>query len=235
MLKPWDKLPPRLRLEEVKPYYDVLARKKASLFFKRLFDIAVSFIMLILLFPVFLILAAAVKLDSPGAVFFRQTRITQYGKAFRIIKFRTMTADAEKQGGQVSVKNDSRITGLGSRFLRRCRLDEISQLFNVLSGSMSFVGTRPEVPKYVNHYTPEMMATLLLPAGITSKASIMYKDEDRLLSGAEDADRTYIEKVLPEKMKLNLEELKNFSLLGDVKTMFATVKAVLKGEGRSKG
>lgn len=227
MLKAWDKLPPEMQLDEVRPYYDILVKKRVSLFFKRLFDIIASLVLLIILSPLFLILAAAIKIDSPGPVFFRQTRITQYGRPFKIFKFRTMVSDAQKRGGQITAQNDSRITRTG-KFIRRFRLDEISQLLNTLSGQMSFVGTRPEVPKYVERYSPEMMATLLLPAGITSQASIMYKDEDRLLADADDTDRIYIEKVLPGKMKINLESLKHFSLSSDIRTMFKTVIAVFR-------
>ena len=227
MLKAWDKLPPKMQLDEVRPYYDILAKKRTSLFSKRLFDITVSLVLLIILSPLFLILAAAIKIDSPGPVFFRQTRITQYGRQFKIIKFRTMVSDAEKRGGQITAQNDSRITKTG-KFMRRFRLDEISQLLNTLSGQMSFVGTRPEVPKYVERYSAEMMATLLLPAGITSQASIMYKDEDRLLADAKNTDRIYVEKVLPGKMKINLESLKKFSFSSDIRTMFKTVIAVFR-------
>jgi lipopolysaccharide/colanic/teichoic acid biosynthesis glycosyltransferase len=159
-------------------------------------------------------------------VFYRQERVTTYGERFRIFKFRTMCQNADKIGTAVTVNGDARITRVG-RFLRRCRLDEISQLLNVLDGTMTFVGTRPEVPKYVAAYTPEMMATLLLPAGITSRASILYKDEADLLDAATDVDAVYIHEVLPGKMKYNLEALKNFSFLSDIKTMFRTVFAVL--------
>ena len=158
---------------------------------------------------------------------FRQVRITTGGKEFRIFKFRTMVTDAEKLGTQVTVGQDPRITGSG-RFLRKLRLDEVPQLFNVLAGDMSFVGTRPEVPRYVEQYTPEMWATLLLPAGITSEASIRYKDEDVLLNGAEDVDRVYVEQVLPEKMKYNLNYLREFSFWKDIAIMFETVIAVLR-------
>ena len=176
--------------------------------------------------PVLLVLAICIKLDSPGTVFFRQVRVTQYGREFRIFKFRTMVQDAPKLGSAVTVKNDMRITRMG-RLLRGCRLDELPQLINILKGEMSFVGTRPEVPKYVSQYTPEMMATLLLPAGVTSEASIQYKDEDRLLDGASDPDKTYVEQVLPGKMAYNLQSLRDFSFWGEWKTMLHTVTAVL--------
>lgn len=182
--------------------------------------------MLLLLSPVFLVLAIAIKLDSPGPVFYRQVRITQYGKQFRIFKFRSMVSNADKIGTQVTVGNDSRITRVG-KIIRKCRLDEICQLIDILRGTMTFVGTRPEVPKYVAAYTPEMMATLLLPAGVTSLASIIYKDEDRLLESAEDVDETYIQKVLPGKMRYNLQTIEAFSFWGDIKVMFMTVFAVL--------
>ena len=226
-LKKWEDLPEEIRTDAVRPYYDVLNSKRGSLVLKRVFDIVVSAIMLLLLSPVFLILAIAIKLDSPGPVFYRQVRVTRYGKTFRIFKFRSMVSDADKKGSLVTVGNDSRITRVG-KLIRKCRLDELCQLIDIFRGTMTFVGTRPEVPKYVAAYTPEMMATLLLPAGVTSEASILYKDEDRLLEGAEDVDKTYIEEVLPGKMKYNLESLKKFTFWGDIKIMFMTVLAVLK-------
>ena len=225
----WEKLPENMQTEEVRPYYDLLKKRWFSLLIKRIFDIIVSLLMLIILSPVMLILAIAIKIDSKGPVFYRQERVTQFGKKFRIFKFRTMVVDADKIGSQVTVDNDSRITKVG-KFLRKCRLDEICQLIDVLRGTMTFVGTRPEVPKYVEKYTPEMMATLLLPAGVTSLASILYKDEDKLLDGAEDVDEVYTNKVLPEKMKYNLFAIKKFGFWRDIKTMFMTVFAVLGKE-----
>lgn len=226
MIKAWDELPDNMKLSQVKPYYDIISEKKASLFFKRVFDIVASFVLLILLLPVFLVLAAAIKADSRGPVFFRQTRVTQYGKKFRIFKFRTMVNGAEKLGTQVTVGNDSRITRVGS-FIRNSRLDEIPQLINVLVGDMSFVGTRPEVPKYVEKYSPEMMATLLLPAGVTSKASIYYKDEADILENSDNPDETYVSEILPKKMECNLQSIKQFSFFDDIRVMFMTVFAVL--------
>ena len=229
ILKDWNKLPSELQKDEIKPYYNILKKKQFSLIIKRIFDIVVSALMLIVLSPIFLILAIAIKLDSRGPVFYRQVRVTQYGKQFRIFKFRSMVSNADKIGSQVTVGNDSRITKAG-RFIRKFRLDEICQLIDVFRGTMTFVGTRPEVPKYVEQYTAEMMATLLLPAGVTSEASIRYKDEDKLLNGAEDVDSVYINKVLPEKMKYNLNAIMNFSFWGDIGTMFRTVFAVLGKE-----
>ena len=229
MLKKWENLPENLRTEQVRCYYEALQKKQFGLFCKRIFDVCVSAVMLLILSPVFLVLAIAIKLDSPGPVFYRQVRVTQYGETFRIFKFRSMVSNADKIGTQVTVGNDSRITRVG-KLIRKCRLDELCQLIDVFRGTMSFVGTRPEVPKYVASYTPEMMATLLLPAGVTSLASIMYKDEDELLAGAEDVDGTYVKAVLPEKMYYNLKGIKEFSFWGDIKLMFMTVFAVLGKE-----
>lgn len=229
----WEKLPADMQTEEVRKYYDILKKRKFSLFLKRTFDVVVSLLMLIVLSPIFLILAIAIKIDSHGPVFYRQERVTQYGKKFRIFKFRTMVANADKIGTQVTVNNDARITKVGE-FLRKTRLDEISQLIDVLRGTMTFVGTRPEAVRYVEAYTAEMKATLLLPAGVTSEASIYYKDEAKLLADAENADEIYINVVLPEKMKYNLESLKSFGFWKDIKIMFMTVFAVLGKEYSSK-
>ena len=228
LLKKWEKLPPELQTDAVRPYYDLLKKKRVALFFKRLFDIAVSALLLLLLSPLFLVLAIAIKLDSRGPVFYRQVRVTQFGRRFRIFKFRSMVQNADR-GSQVTVGNDARVTRVG-RLVRRCRLDEISQLIDVLRGTMTFVGTRPEVPKFVDAYTPEMMATLLLPAGVTSMASIYYKDEAALLEKAEDTDRAYIEEVLPAKMHYNLQEIRRFGFFRDIGTMFKTFFAMLGKE-----
>ena len=226
ILRKWEDLPKEMQIPEVKEYYDLLSKKKFQLVLKRLFDIVVSFTLLTLLSPLFLILAIAIKLDSKGPVFYRQTRVTQYGKTFRIFKFRSMVTDADK-GSLLTVGGDSRITRTG-KFIRKYKLDEFSQLIDVLRGTMTFVGTRPEVPKYVEKYTPEMMATLLLPAGITSEASVYYKDENELLDAAEDVEKTYLEVVLPDKMKYNLAAIRSFSFFDDIKVMILTVLAVFK-------
>ena len=228
MLKKWDDLPEELKIPEVREYYDILKKKKVSLFFKRVFDIVVSLLMLCILSPVFLILAIAIKIDSRGPVFYRQLRVTQYNKKFRIFKFRSMVQGADK-GAQVTVSGDARITRVG-KLVRKCRLDEISQLIDVLRGKMTFVGTRPESVKYVESYTPEMMATLLLPAGVTNMTCIVYKDEAGLLDCAEDADEVYVNKILPDKMFYNLNEIKKFSFWRDIKIMFMTFFAVLGKE-----
>ena len=224
----WEQLPLEMQTEEVRKYYDILKKKKASLFFKRAFDIVASLVLLLILSPIFLVLAIAIKIDSEGPVFYRQVRVTQYNQKFRIFKFRSMVQNADK-GSQVTVSGDSRVTRVG-KVVRKCRLDELSQLIDVLRGKMTFVGTRPEVPKYTEQYTPEMMATLLLPAGVTSLASIYYKDEAELLDSAEDADKVYMEEILPAKMYYNLKAIEAFSFFGDIKIMFMTVFAVLGKE-----
>ena len=229
LLRKWESLPDFMRTDEVRPYYDSLKKKTFSLILKRLFDLVGGFILLIFLAIPMTVIAIMIKLDSPGPVFYRQERVTSYGKHFRIHKFRTMVDNAEKIGSTVTVGNDSRITKVG-RKLRGMRLDELPQVFDLLSGNMSFVGTRPEAVKYVERYKPEYYATLLLPAGITSEASIRFKDEDKLLEAADDVDRVYIEDVLPQKMKWNLKSLKCFEISGEIATMFRTVFAVLGKE-----
>lgn len=225
MLREWNQLPEYMQTDAVRPYYDQLKKKKFSLFLKRIFDIIVSLVLIVLLSPLLLVLSILIVLDSKGGVFYRQERVTQYGRKFLIFKFRTMVANADKIGTQVTVSNDRRITRVGS-VIRKYRLDEIPQLFNILLGDMSLVGTRPESTHYVKCYTPEMFATLLLPAGVTSEASIKYKDEAELLNKADDVDEVYVEKVLPGKMRYNLESISNFSFIKDIETMFRTVIAV---------
>ena len=225
-MKSFDKLPPQFQCDEVKAYYDILCKKQASLVFKRITDIFLSVIVLIVLIIPIIIIAIAVKATSKGPVLYKQVRVTTYGKHFKILKFRTMVENADKIGSLVTTDSDSRVTRIG-KTLRKYRLDELPQVFNVLSGSMSIVGTRPEVPKYVDLYSPEYYATLLIPAGITSLASIMYKDEEKLLSNEQNVDETYINTILPEKMKYNLIYTKNFGFRSDVKLMFKTVKEVI--------
>lgn len=227
MLRKWEELPEKMQTEAVRPYYEYLNKKRGSLMLKRAFDVIVSVVLLIVLSPIVLVLSIMIITDSKGGVFYRQERVTQYGRTFRIFKFRTMVANADKIGTQVTVQNDSRITKIGEK-LRKYRLDELPQLINILLGDMTLVGTRPESTHYVKYYTPEMYATLLLPAGVTSEASILYKDEADLLRDAEDADKVYIEKVLPEKMKYNLESIRKFSCMKEIGTMFKTVLAVVR-------
>ncbi len=224
-LRAWNELPEWMRNEEVRKYHEILKRKRFTLMLKRFFDVVMSLLLLILLSWLFLILAIWIKADSKGSVFYRQERITQYGKRFRIYKFRTMVSDADKIGALVTTANDARITKVGAR-IRKCRLDEIPQLINVLKGEMSFVGTRPEVEKYVREYSDEMKATLLLPAGVTSLSSIRFKEEDSLIAEYSQAlgiDEAYIKKVLPKKMVLNLDYIRQISFWNDVKICIKTV------------
>lgn len=223
----WKELPPSLQNGSVLPYYNILKRHPWGIFLKRIFDIIAALMMLLLLLPIILIVSVLIRLDSEGPIFFKQVRVTQYGKKFKILKFRTMVVNAESIGSQVTLMNDARITKVGAR-LRKYRIDEIPQLINIFKGEMSFVGTRPEVVKYIEAYTDEMKATLLLRAGLTSEASIKYKDEEEIMTGAEDADRVYIEKVLPEKMKINLRSMENFGFLAELGIMVRTVLAVFK-------
>lgn len=223
---PWEHLPERLRNDAVRPYYDRLKKKRFALACKRCFDIFASAGMIALLSPVLLVIAIWIKLDSEGPVFYRQERITTCGKTFRIFKFRTMVTNADKLGSLVTTQNDSRITRVGHK-IRASRLDELPQLFNILLGDMSFVGTRPEVGKYVDRYSDEMMATLLLPAGVTSPASIRFKNEDEKLSALTSrgmsVDEAYVNVILPEKMELNLQYLREFTFFGDLAICIKTV------------
>ena len=232
LLKSWEELPDFMRVAEVRPYWEILNKKRGQLLLKRIFDLVVSLLLLLILAVPIAVIAILIKRDSPGTVFYRQERITTYGKHFRIHKFRTMVSNAEQIGTSVTVGHDSRITKLGMK-LRRFRLDELPQVLDVIAGDMSFVGTRPEAVKYVEKYKPEYNATLLMPAGITSEASIRYKDEDRLLSaadGVDNIDKVYIETVLPAKMIWNLESIRRFRFLREILTMFRTVLAVLGKE-----
>ena len=215
-----------MQTEEVKKYYDILNSKKGYLIAKRIFDFALSLVMSLVFLPFIILVGIIIKIDSPGRIFFLQKRVTTNGKVFKIFKFRTMKENSEKLSG-VTIDNDPRITKLG-KYLRKFRIDEIPQIFNILTGDLSFVGARPESVKYVNEYSPEMYATLLMPAGVTSPASILFKDEAELLKGAENPDETYVKDILPKKMAYNLEYIENCSLLYDIKVMFKTVIAVIK-------
>lgn len=231
-LRPWRLLPDEMRTKEVRKYYNILMRHRMWLKIKRFLDIVVAGIMLAVLIVPMGIIAIAIRLDSPGPVFFRQARVTQYGRIFRIYKFRTMVDNASRLGAAVTVDNDVRITKVGA-FLRKYRMDEFPQLFNILAGDMTLVGTRPEVPKYVKKYTKEMYATLLLPAGLTSRTSIAYKDEDKLLGEAvdeESTDKIYIDEVLPAKMRYNLESMKNFGVRSDAAVLWDTFTSVVGSE-----
>lgn len=231
MLRKWEKMPEFMQVPEVREYWEILNRKRGQLLLKRIVDFVMALLLLVLLAIPMLILAIWVKLDSKGPVLYRQERVTSYGKTFRIHKFRTMVSNADRIGSSVTVGEDKRITRAGSK-MRKLRLDELPQVIDVLCGKMSFVGTRPEAVKYVKQYRPEFNATLLMPAGITSEASIRYKDEDELLSEADDVDKVYIEQVLPAKMVWNLDSIRRFRFLREFLTMLRTVLAVLGKEYR---
>ena len=226
-LRKWEELPEKMRTREVRRYYNIIVRHSGWFKVKRVMDICVSLVLLAVLLIPMGIIALMIKTDSQGPVFFRQERVTQYGKIFKIYKFRTMVDNASQLGSQVTVNNDARITRVG-KLLRKYRLDEFPQLFNILAGDMTLVGTRPEVIKYVKEYSGEMYATLLLPAGLTSRTSIAYKDEDKLLKNAKDADKVYVDEILPVKMKYNLESLRRFGVREDMTVMWNTFVSVLK-------
>ena len=229
ILRRWEDLPEYMQVPEVRPYYDLLKKKQFSLLNKRIFDYVTAGVLLVLLAIPMTAIAVWIKTDSTGPVMYRQERVTTYGKRFKIHKFRTMVENADEIGAAVTSGGDERITTVGEK-LRHLRLDELPQLFDVLQGNMSFVGTRPEAVKYVEQYSPEYLATLLLPAGITSEASILYKDEEKLLSLSDDTDKVYVEEILPSKMKWNLESIMKFGFFKDILTMFRTVFAVLGKE-----
>ena len=225
LLMKWEELPDYMQNAEVRRYYEILQNKKASLLAKRALDLVISVILIILLILPMCVIAAVVKAGSPGKILFRQDRVTTNGRIFRILKFRTMVEGAENLGGQITETDDRRITKNG-KFLRKYRLDELPQIFNVFTGAMSLVGTRPEVPKYVKKYTPEMYATLLMPAGVTSYASTHFRDEDELFRDPATVEKNYMEVVLPEKMVQNLKYIEEFSFLYDLKIMVRTVADV---------
>lgn len=225
-IREWEEIPEKMKNPYVKEYYLAIRKKSVQLRCKRWFDLFLAIVLLITLAPVLIVISICIFKDSGYPIFYRQTRVTQYGKKFKIYKFRTMVQNADKIGPAVTGAKDSRITKTGD-FLRKTRLDELPQLFNILAGDMSFVGTRPEVPHYVKQYTPEMWATLLLPAGVTSLTSIKFKDEAELLKDADDVETVYVKEILPQKMKWNLKYLKEFSFWKDIKIMIQTVLAVV--------
>ncbi|MGI1732626.1 sugar transferase [Streptococcus uberis] len=217
--------------QEVQDAKLYLNKRKKDLILKLIFDKVLALILLILFSPIFFILGVMIKLEDKGPVFYRQERVTKNGKIFKIYKFRTMVLNADKIGSLVTTENDSRITKIGS-VIRKYRLDEIPQLLNIIEGDMSFVGARPEVLKYVQNYTDEMKVSLLLPAGVTSRSSIEFKDEEILIkkytkSGL-TVDQAYIEKILPRKMQRNIEYVYNFNFFDDLTIMVSTVINVMK-------
>lgn len=228
LLKPFENLPDEFKNDEVKYYYDILSKKRNSLLVKRIADILLALFMIVILAIPMLVIAVIIKCSSKGPVMYKQERVTTYGKKFKILKFRTMKVGADK-AGLLTTENDDRITGIG-KVLRKLRLDELPQIFHVLSGKMSIVGTRPEVTKYGDRYTPVMYATLLMPAGVTSFASIKFKDEDRILGEITDPDKIddiYMNEILPKKMRYNLKYIERFNFKRDIYLMYKTVKQVL--------
>lgn len=206
----------------------VLSKRRGRLVLKRMMDIAVSAVALCVLWPLYLIIALAIVIDDPGPVFYRQVRVGRGGKPFRIFKFRSMVVDADKKGLAITVGNDRRITRVGA-FLRKTKLDELAQLINVLCGQMSFVGPRPEVPRYVELYTPYQRQVLLVRPGITDYASIAYRNENDLLDAAQDPERMYIEQIMPAKIELNMKYLREISPAADIRLILKTVEAVVRG------
>lgn len=207
---------------------DVLARRKPQLIAKRAMDIVLSACALAVLWPLLLLIALAIWIDDPGPVFYRQVRVGRNGKTFRIFKFRSMVMDADKKGLAITVGRDSRITRVGT-VLRKTKLDELAQLLNVFLGQMSFVGPRPEVPKYVELYTPYQRQVLLVRPGITDYASIAYRNENDLLAGAPNPETMYIEQIMPDKIELNMKYLREISPLADIRLILKTIVAVIKG------
>ena len=205
----------------------LLEKRKPQLAAKRLMDIAISGCALLVIWPVLVLIAAAIVIDDPGPVFYRQVRVGRNGKTFRIFKFRTMIVDADKKGLAITVGRDSRITRVGA-FLRRTKLDELAQLINVFCGEMSFVGPRPEVQKYVDLYTPYQRQVLLVRPGITDYASIAYRNENDLLAGTDDPEKMYIEEIMPAKIELNMKYLREISPLADIRLILSTIAAVVK-------
>lgn len=219
-MKSWEKIQSPINNQATKPYYDCIKRKWFYRCVKRGFDFLASLILLAILFVPSVLISLIIVIDSRGGIFFRQTRVGRYGKPFKILKFRTMVKNSEGDR-QITSQNDSRITRVG-KFLRKTHLDEFPQLLNVIVGQMSFVGTRPEVKKYVDLYEDKWNATLLMRPGITSTASYSCDDEAKFMT-SENAHDVYLEKILPFKMNLNLEDIKHLSIFRDIKIMWKTV------------
>lgn len=193
---------------------------------KRVFDLFFSLLGVAILLPLFIAIAIWIKIDSPGTIFFRQVRIGRFGREFKIYKFRTMIQGAEKLGKQITIANDRRVTSSG-RFLRKYKLDELPQLFNVIKGEMSLVGPRPEVPKYVALYTSEQRRVLEVLPGITDLASMKFHNESELLQDMNNSENFYIHEIMPRKLELNMEYITRFSLVFDLVIILKTLKRVL--------
>ncbi|WP_317852233.1 sugar transferase [Paraclostridium sp. AKS81] len=217
-------------MQDIKEFVDIrdeLQKKKFNMIFKRIFDIGASFFGLVILSPILLLIAIFIKIDSKGPVFFKQQRVGKNKKVFEIYKFRTMVTDAEKIGKQITIGNDSRITNVG-KFIRKCKLDELPQLLNVLRGEMSLVGPRPEVPRYVDLYDEYQEQILLVKPGITDYASIEFRNENEILGGSINPEKTYISEVMPVKIDLNLKYIKKISLIEDIHLILKTISVLGK-------
>ena len=222
------KLPGVFQTEPVLQYYLILRGKCGYLWIKRGLDILISLLLLLILSPLLLLTALLVKCTSRGPVFYRQERVGKNGKSFWILKFRTMVKNADHMGAPITVGNrDSRITVIG-HVLRASRIDEFPQFINVLKGDMSIIGARPEVPRYVREYTPEMYATLLLAPGMTGVASIVYRQESELLADQKNPENYYIQEILPKKMAINLKYLKSISFFTDAKLILKSLACVFQ-------
>jgi len=200
---------------------------------KRAFDIIASAVGLLALSPVLATIALLVKLSSPGSVFYRQVRVGRHRREFRLIKFRTMRADADRKGALVTARGDARITGVG-KFLRRTKLDELPELWNVLVGDLSLVGPRPEVLRYVAHYRPEWEPVFSVRPGITDLATLQFRDEEAVLAAASDSEKAYLEVIVPIKMRLALDYIARRSLWLDLKILWLTVWGITFGRRWAK-
>lgn len=194
---------------------------------KRLFDICCSVLVLTLLLPVWLVIAVVVALESPGGAFYKQVRVGKHNRDFNLYKFRTMRTGSDKKGLLTVGERDNRITRVGY-FLRKYKIDEFPQLFNILKGDMSIVGPRPEVRRYVDLYTPEQMRVLSVRPGLTDYASIEYVHENEVLAASSNPEQTYINEVMPAKLALNLKYIENQSIAVDLSLIFKTFVAILK-------
>lgn len=194
---------------------------------KRIFDLFFAFLGIMLLLPIYLLIAIFIKLDSKGEILYKQERIGKDGIPFYVLKFRTMVPDAFSKGALTVGSRDPRVTGVGF-YLRKYKLDELPQLFNVLFGEMSFVGPRPEVKKYTDLYTAEQRKVLLVKPGITDYASIRYRNENDLLANSENPEKLYVEEIMPHKLELNLKYINNNSIFKDIEIILLTLYSIVK-------
>lgn len=212
-------------MQASKEFVDIrrkIEKKKLNFVCKRVFDFTASLLGLLILSPILLVTAIFIKIDSRGPIFFKQKRVGKNKKTFEIYKFRTMVTDAEKMGKQITVGNDRRITRIG-KVIRKCKLDELPQLINVLKGEMSLVGPRPEVPRYVELYDEYQEQILLVKPGITDYASIKFINENEILGASSDPEEEYIKEIMPNKIELNMQYINNFSIFEDIRLILKTI------------